>query len=190
MLFLFLRRQNRQRQNAYTRNKSHQKTISEMKEMGTRGISFTGGGEPMLHPDFLEIVKFSKDLGLDVGLITNGSAINSKKVKDLNENLTWIRVSMAGGDALSYQKVQGVDQFQKIINNLKLLNDEKKKLNSKLNIGVRILTTPDNINSLSELHEKFKWSRNKLHSSGTRSIYRRQRRILVFRKKPEYIQTI
>jgi len=136
--------------------KKVKKTISEMKKLGTRGISFTGGGEPMLHPDFLEIVKYSKNLGIDVGLITNGSAINGKKAKDLNENLTWIRVSMAGGDAASYQKVQGVDQFDKIVNNLKLLYEEKKKLNSKLNIGVRILTTADNINSLSLLHEKFK----------------------------------
>ena len=130
--------------------------IREMKELGVRGISFTGGGEPMLHPDFLDIVKFAKEQGLDIGLITNGSAINEKKVKDLNNYLTWIRVSMAGGDPESYQKVQGVNQFQKVIDNLKLLNDKKLELNGKLNIGVRILVTPDNIDSLSNLSKKFK----------------------------------
>ena len=130
--------------------------IKEMKQLGVRGISFTGGGEPMLHPDFLDIVKFSKKHGLDVGLITNGSAINQKKVEDLNRNLTWIRISMAGGDPESYQKVQGVDQFQKVIENIKLLNDEKKIQKGKLNIGVRILITPSNINSLSGLAAKFK----------------------------------
>ena len=131
------------------------KRIKEMKELGVRGISFTGGGEPLLHPDFLEIVTYSKEQGLDIGLITNGSAINQKKVEILNKNLTWIRISMAGGDPESYKKVQGVDQFQKVIDNIKLLNNEKEKLNGKLNIGIRILITPDNINSLSNLSQKF-----------------------------------
>jgi GTP 3',8-cyclase len=128
--------------------KKIKKTITEMKEMGTKGISFTGGGEPLLHPDFLEIQEHAKSTGLDLGLITNGSAINKKKVRSLCENFTWVRISMAGGDNMSYQKVQGVDQFQKVLDNLKLLYDEKKLINSKLNIGVRILVTTENINSL------------------------------------------
>ena len=129
--------------------------IKEMRQLGVKGISFTGGGEPMLHPDFMNILNYTKQLGFDVGLITNGSAINEKKIKQLNEDLTWIRISMAGGDPKSYQKVQGVNQFQKVIDNLKLIYDEKISQKSQLNIGVRVLITPNNINSLLNFHKKF-----------------------------------
>ena len=119
--------------------------LTEMKALGTKGVSFTGGGEPMLHKDFIAIVEHSRAIGLDIGLITNGSAISPKNVESLVQNLTWIRVSMAGGDAASYQKVQGVDHFQRVVNNLTLLSETKAKMNSPLNIGVRMLCTPDNV---------------------------------------------
>ena len=33
-------------------------TILEAKALGTKGISFTGGGEPMIHKNYLEILEF------------------------------------------------------------------------------------------------------------------------------------
>ena len=127
------------------------KTIEDLKKLDTRGISFTGGGEPMLHPDFYEIIKFTKNQGLDVGLITNGSAIVESKMINLLENLTWIRISMAGGDSNSYQKVQGVDQFEKVIINISNLSKAKNNLKLNTNIGIRILITKDNLISLETL---------------------------------------
>ena len=57
---------------------------------------------------------------------------------------------MAGGDAESYSKVQGVDQFEKIVSNLKLLSKKKAEIDPNFNIGVRTLVTPDNLYSLEE----------------------------------------
>ena len=119
--------------------------LTEMKALGTRGVSFTGGGEPMLHKDFVSIIEHARAIGLDIGLITNGSAITPRNVESLVRSLTWVRVSMAGGDAPSYSKVQGVDHFQRVISNLALLSDTRKRLGLALNIGVRMLCTPDNI---------------------------------------------
>ena len=130
--------------------------LVEMKEMGAKGISFTGGGESMLHPNFIEILQHTKDTGFDVGLITNGSAITKEKIKALLKNLSWIRVSMAGGDAESYKAVQGVDQFEKVIKNVGELSSEKFISKSSLNIGIRILVTPKNIKSLNNLKSALK----------------------------------
>lgn len=124
--------------------------IEEIAYLGSKGICFTGGGEPTLHPEFREILIKTKSLGIDCGLITNGSLIH-KLSEDLVKNLKWIRISLAGGDAKSYQKVQGVNQFEKIINNIKILSKEKIKQNSNLNIGIRVLVTPLNINTLDNL---------------------------------------
>lgn len=116
--------------------------------MGTKAIGFTGGGEPMLHKDYVPILIETKKIGFDVGTITNGSVITEKNVGALMENLQWIRISMAGGDRESYRQVQGVDQFDKVVNNLGLLAKAKEKSSSALAIGLRALVTSKNIFSM------------------------------------------
>ena len=132
------------------------KTLKEAKELGTKGISFTGGGESTIHKGYLEIIAYANKLGLDIGTITNGSTITERNVDTFLENLQWIRFSMAGGDRESYKKVQGVDQFELIMKNLKLLSKRKEELKSDLNIGIRTLVTPDNVNTLEEFAKKIK----------------------------------
>lgn len=122
--------------------------LKEAKELGTKALSFTGGGEPTIHPDYPKIIKYAKKLGFDLGTITNGSVITERNVDDYVDNLQWIRLSIAGGDKASYHKVQGVDQFEKILDNLRLLCKRKTEKKSNLNIGVRTLVTSDNINAI------------------------------------------
>ena len=35
-------------------------------------MEFTGGGEPLTHPDAKEIIEYACDCGFSVGLVTNG----------------------------------------------------------------------------------------------------------------------
>ena len=79
-----------------------------MRQMGSKAITFTGGGEPMIHKNFGEILEYTKSLGYDCGLITNGSVITEKNAHFLIKNLKWIRFSISGGDKESYQAVQGL----------------------------------------------------------------------------------
>ncbi|MBF0304266.1 MAG: radical SAM protein [Alphaproteobacteria bacterium] len=119
--------------------------LAEMRALGTRGVSLTGGGEPMLHKDFVEIMEHARAVGLDVGLITNGSAIGERNAEALVRTLSWLRVSAAGGNAESYRKVQGVDHFDRVLAGLGQACEARARLNSSTNIGVRMLGTPDNI---------------------------------------------
>ena len=38
------------------------KCIYDMKKLGAKAICFTGGGEPMIHKDFYEILSFTKKM--------------------------------------------------------------------------------------------------------------------------------
>ncbi|WP_019530919.1 radical SAM protein [Dasania marina] len=127
------------------------KTLTELKDCGTRGVSFTGGGEPMLHKDYIKILEHAATIGLDCGLITNGSAIHSKNVESLVKHLTWIRISIAGGDQESYEKVQGINHFEKIIGNIALMQATKEQMAGRVNIGARMLVTPENVTSVPNL---------------------------------------
>ena len=130
--------------------------LAEAKKLGAKGLSFTGGGEPTMHPDYFEIIEYTKKIGFDNGTVTNGSTITSKNVDMLINNLQWIRFSVSGGDTQSYKLVQGVDQFDKILKNIQLLSDKKSELNSNLNIGIRTLVTPENIDTLVDFSNMIK----------------------------------
>lgn len=125
--------------------------LQDMKDLGTKAITFTGGGEPMIHKNFFEILPFSKSLGFDCGLITNGSAITERNCGLLLKNLNWIRLSMSGGDKESYLAVQGKDHFELVCKNLEMLCKEKKAKKSNLKIGIRMLITKENLHTLIKL---------------------------------------
>jgi len=63
--------------------------LTDMGSIGVKAINWTGGGEPILHPNFDEFVLYAKQKGLKQGLFTNGyTEIPHQKLFD------WIRISL------------------------------------------------------------------------------------------------
>lgn len=119
-----------------------EKIVRQLAKAGVRGIIFTGGGEPLCHPDVTRIVKLSHCLGLDIGFITNGSLITAKEAEVLLKCCTWLRVSLDGASEELFRRVHGLDgdAFRGVISNIRLLVQKKKALNSRTTIGVGYLT--------------------------------------------------
>lgn len=75
-------------------------------ESGPHGtwLRCTGGGEPMMHPKMVQMIKYAKKLGCSVWLNTNGSLFGPResgriKLKNLIEaNIDLIEFSMDAGD--------------------------------------------------------------------------------------------
>ena len=99
------------------------KALPELIHFGTKAITWTGGGEPTVHKDFFKILEKSYRLGLDNGLLTNGSLLKEKYDSQLLKQLVFLRISMAGGNRKAYMKVQGRDDFDLVINNFSKLKD-------------------------------------------------------------------
>lgn len=66
---------------------SVEKTLRSVKEnVGTEGILVVlTGGEPLLHPDFFEIVRLINDLGFRWGMTTNATLITEEAAKKIAE---------------------------------------------------------------------------------------------------------
>gem|GEM_PF-1260915 len=62
------------------------------KKCGTKAVTITGGGEPLTHPQINEIVALHKELGIKVGLVSNGTLIKNLNQASL-DYITWIRFS-------------------------------------------------------------------------------------------------
>lgn len=70
------------------------KILFDLSQMGAKGLTITGGGEPTLHPYFSEIVSIAKVLGFQIGLVTNGITLGSVSPTSLS-HLRWMRVSVS-----------------------------------------------------------------------------------------------
>lgn len=116
--------------------------FKDLKSGGTKGVVIEGGGEPTIYKDFDVVVDKACDIGLAVGLITNGCVPLKQDVLD---RLEWVRVSLDASNAVEQRKLKGKDFFEKILSNIKLFAD------SEATTGVGYVVTSENLDSIDEL---------------------------------------
>lgn len=80
--------------------------IDDCAAIGVRGLQFTGGGEPTMHPDHLEMFGRAQRLGISTALVTNG--VNLDPTHHAVRAMSWIRVSVDAGTAETYGRTRGV----------------------------------------------------------------------------------
>jgi len=117
--------------------------IKQLTKAKIRGLIFTGGGEPLCNPTTIEMVKLAYKLGLDLGFITNGSLLDKDNTKVLLDCCVWVRISLDASSKETFYLTHGKDgkEFQNVINNIKLLSNQKEKLKSHCTVGVGYLTS-------------------------------------------------
>lgn len=130
------------------------RTLGELAALGSRAITWTGGGEPTLHREFFDLLDHSHQLGLENGLMTNGSLLPPEHDDQLLDQLLWIRVSMAGGTRDSYRAAQGADDFDVVAANLSRLAARKRARGGGAELGVAMLVKPKNVASVAPLVER------------------------------------
>ena len=83
--------------------------VAEAKPLGLGSAKLTGG-EPLLHPRFLEIVDLLTEEGLDLNMETNGTLLTAELARYLKEetNLGFVSVSIDGADAETHDWFRGV----------------------------------------------------------------------------------
>ncbi len=74
-------------------------SLREMRDRGLRSVILIGGGEPTLHPEFCDMVRYMKtELSLQIAVVTNGTG-NHKimEVADCLDERDWVRLSLDSG---------------------------------------------------------------------------------------------
>lgn len=97
------------------------KALKDLKQLGCKGVEFTGGSEPTLHKDFSLILEKCLELGMTPALVTNGILL-SKIAKELLSQLDWIRISI-NASKRRYKEIHGYDLYDKVIEGLSYIND-------------------------------------------------------------------
>ena len=119
--------------------------LEDAAKMGVKAIQLTGGGEPTVHPKFEQVVEKCYELGLEVGLVTNGVKLTPKLI-DLLAKAVWVRVSVDASNVDSYVSIRRVPvmHYNRVWDNIKALAQRKKETGSNLTIGVGFVVTKEN----------------------------------------------
>ena len=120
---------------------------------GVKSIMYAGEGEPLLHKDIEELIAYTRGLGIDVAVTTNGVLINHRISRESLKALSWIRVSLNAGTGQTYAQVHGTQptDFDKVLHNLEQVVSIKRRYHYGCTIGVQLLMIPENYQEIGGL---------------------------------------
>ena len=109
--------------------------VDDLSALHTDTILFSGAGEPLMHPDVIEMIRYVKEKGMRLQLFTNGTLLT----KEISETIVTsgadeIYISVSAGDEKTYVKVHpGTKKgmFRQVEDNIKQLVMIKKENESK-----------------------------------------------------------
>ncbi|MBR3601204.1 MAG: radical SAM protein [Lachnospiraceae bacterium] len=124
--------------------------LKEAYECGVKSVTLVGSGEPLLHPEIEEILRDIKNIGLEIGIFTNGSKAKGTLLNTIIDTCTFVRFSINAGDSKEHEKVHGVvGDFENIVSNVSEMVKKKKEKNLKFpTIGTQMVFYEGNYRSM------------------------------------------
>lgn len=124
-------------------------------ELDCKGIILSGGGEPLLHPRFIQALNLFKQKGLKIGLNTNGLALDQAKAEAIVKDCEYCRISLDCGDAELYRQTHGMDEKARsiVLKNIRLLASIKQQTGSCLSLGTGFLTNQKTVSQMESFVE-------------------------------------
>ena len=116
--------------------------IRDLAQLGVKAITFSGGGEPLIHPMIEDIIENATSRGIDVSIITNGQSLVGRKARALH-GAKWVRVSMDYCNAEQMTASRNVPArfFDEVIENMRIFAKYK---NPDCDLGVNFIVTREN----------------------------------------------
>ncbi|MDI6751582.1 MAG: radical SAM protein [bacterium] len=111
-------------------------------ECGNYGslLRLSGGGEPMLHPQAVELMIYAKRKGAKIGLITNGSKFTPENLKAIIEaDVDAIEFSADACDEQTYNCVRPGLDWKKLNRNVELAVDIRNQLKTNTKIILSVI---------------------------------------------------
>ena len=94
--------------------------LDDFRDINVRAVTFSGGGEPLMHKDIVQFMQRTLDYGIDLSIITNGQLLRGEHAKVL-AHAKWVRVSVdyTTAEQMALSRRVPLRMFQDIIDNLR-----------------------------------------------------------------------
>jgi len=132
----------------------YKKLIDEARGLDSiHTISFGGIGEPMFHPNFIEMVRMAKSTGKRVECVTNGTLMTPDKAQEIIEaGLDQAWFSVDGFDENTYEGIREHGNFALVKKNIMHIAQLRTQpYFAHFHIGLTFVAMKDNIHQLMDL---------------------------------------
>ncbi|MCP3875282.1 MAG: radical SAM protein [Desulfobacteraceae bacterium] len=117
-------------------------------------INFNGAGEPLLNKKIVQMIRYGKQKKLYIDVYSNLQLTNKPFLKDIvNSGLDRILISLDGTSKDVYETYRINGQFERIIENIKFLVQEKKRSGSKISIDLQFVIMNQNQHQLKDIEK-------------------------------------
>jgi radical SAM protein with 4Fe4S-binding SPASM domain len=118
----------------------YKKIVKECGRYGLFTLKFSMRGEPLMHPDIVEMVRYAKEHGVkEVWINTNGGLLNEENALGLiKAGVDWITMSFDGLGEM-YESIRKPLKYEDSINKLKMLRRIRDELNANTLLNVQTL---------------------------------------------------
>jgi len=122
--------------------------------MGVRAVTFSGGGEPLLHRDLPDIVEKLGRGGVRVATLTNGANLKGRMAEAFAAHGTWVRVSVDAVDDDAYARARGIrrGEFTRLLENMAAFTARR----SACVLGVNLVVGAENADRVAEACATFR----------------------------------
>lgn len=130
-----------------------------LSENGLKSVYLAGSGEPLLHPDVVDIIKELKvGCGLDVALSSNGVLLTSEIAEKILPYLSWVRLSFNAIRKETYNYIhQGrEDDLETVIRNVNDAVALKRRKGLEVTLGIQAILIQENYDEMEEMALKLK----------------------------------
>ena len=129
----------------------YQKIIEELRDHLTY-LTFYFQGEPYLHPEFLEMVKYASNNKIYTTTSTNAHFLNDEQAKKTIESgLDRLIISVDGSTQETYESYRKEGQLEKVLEGTKNVVKWKRKLRSNIKIVWQFLVVRPNEHQVPEI---------------------------------------
>lgn len=98
---------------------TYRQLVRDLARMGVTRVKLTGRGEPLLHPDCVEMVRLARGCGLGCGLTTNGSLLTAERARGLvDAGLDAVEVSLNASSPETHRSLHpgaGAQDYDRIL---------------------------------------------------------------------------
>jgi len=127
-----------------------QEILDDCAAMGVSGVQFTGGGEPTVHPRWMDAIRYAHSRGLATSLVTNGVNVDRDGGADVVATMAWLRFSVDAGDAATYTATRNCPDshwdrvWANVAETAQAARRHRQAYGHGAVVGVGYVVTPDN----------------------------------------------
>lgn len=119
--------------------KLFKKVVDEAVKGGCGAITLASRGEPTLHPEFGEILKYAKGKFLDFKVNTNAMLLNEEKSRQILENgVTELVFSVDSAEKEEYERHRRFGKFEQVVANIRQFHEIRRKNYPKSKCRTRV----------------------------------------------------